>query len=102
MIQLLNYPIYFRNSLTTEYERVLTVFLDDVLSTFIKQFLLINNMVLELLLCHVCTRCNTNEPTSIHTTEQILDPMNHTGFRESRLNKDKNVLITQILVFPSV
>ena len=36
MIQLLNYPIYFRNSLTTEHERVLTVFLDDVLSTFIK------------------------------------------------------------------
>ena len=28
--------------------------------------------------------------------------MNHTGFRDSRLNKDKDVLITQILVFPSV
>ena len=45
MIQLLNYPIYFRISLTTEYERVLTVFLDDFPSKFIKQFLLINNMV---------------------------------------------------------
>ena len=28
--------------------------------------------------------------------------MTHTGFRDSRLNKDKDVLITQILVFPSV
>ena len=71
MVQLLNYPFYFRNSLTTEYERVLTVFLDDALSTFIKQFLLINKMVLGLLLCHVCTSCNTNESTSTHTTEQV-------------------------------
>ena len=38
MIQLLNYPIYFRISLTTEYERVLTVFPDDVSSKFIKHF----------------------------------------------------------------
>ena len=28
--------------------------------------------------------------------------MTHTGFVDSRLNTDKNVLITQILVFPSV
>ena len=69
MIHLLNYPIYFRISLTTEYERVLTVFLDDVPSKFIKQFSSINNMVLGLLLCHVCTSCNTNESTSTHTTE---------------------------------
>ena len=53
MIHLLNYPIYSRISLTTEYERVLTVFLDDVPSKFIKQFSSINNMVLGLLLCHV-------------------------------------------------
>ena len=71
MIQLLSYAIYFRISLTTEYERVLTIFLDDVSSKFIKQFLLINKMVLELLLCHVFTSCNTNESTSTHTTEQV-------------------------------
>ena len=58
-------------SLTTEYERVLTVFLDDVPSEFIKHFSLINNMVLRLLLCHVCTSFNTNESTSTHTTEQV-------------------------------
>ena len=28
--------------------------------------------------------------------------MTHTGFVDSRLNTDKNILITQILVFPSV
>ena len=41
-----NSPIYFRMSLTTEYEKVLTVFLDDVFSEFIRQFSLINNVVL--------------------------------------------------------
>ena len=71
MIQLLNYPIYFRISLTTEYERVLTVFLDDVPPKVIKQLSLINNIVLGLLLCHVCTSCNTNESPSTHTTEQV-------------------------------
>ena len=57
--------------LTTEYERVLTVFLDDVSYEFIKQFSLVNNIMLGLLLCHVCTSCNTNESTSTHTTEQV-------------------------------
>ena len=71
MIQLLNYPIYFRISLTTEYERVLTVFLDDVPPKVIKQLSLINNIVLGPLLCHVCTSCNTNESPSTHTTEQV-------------------------------
>ena len=67
-----NYPIYSKMSLTTKYERVLTVFLDDVSYEFIKQFSLINNIVTgELLLCHVCTSCNTNESTSTHTTEQV-------------------------------
>ena len=44
-----NYPIYFKLSLPTEYERVLTVFLDDVSYEFIKQFSLINNIMLEAL-----------------------------------------------------
>ena len=36
------------------------------------------------------------------TPQKKLDPMIHTGLVDSRLNTDKNVLITQILVFPSV
>ena len=58
-------------SLTTEYEKVLTVFLDSVSFTPTKQFLLINIEGLKLLLCHVCTSYNTNESTSTHTTEQV-------------------------------
>ena len=39
---------------------------------------------------------------SLTTPQSKLDPMTHTGLVDSRLNMDKNVLITQILVFPSV
>ena len=50
-----NYPIYSKMSLPTECERVLTVFLDDVSYEFIKQFSLINNMLLgALTLSCVC------------------------------------------------
>ena len=45
-----NYPIHFQLSLPTEYERVLTVFLDDVSYKFIKQFLLINIVLGDLTL----------------------------------------------------
>ena len=41
-----HYPIYSKMSLPTEYEKVLTVFLDDVSYELIKLFSLINNILL--------------------------------------------------------
>ena len=83
-------------------KKYLLFFLDDASYELIKLFSLITNVLLEALtlscgyqLQHKWANINSHHRAS-------LDPMTHTGFGDSRLNKDKNVLITWILVIPSV
>ena len=49
--------------------------------------------------CPMCTSCNTKYGNLNPYHKASLDPLTQTGSVDSRLNTDKNVLITQIFVF---